>query len=113
MFQRISVEKSIYLSYPIATLMSSAMEQVYFFAFIFLVYFVFSLKVQLKIYKESKKQNRSLIRHSLLVWIIPFFYWFFFKNKIIKTPIVKHSGTRRSPESTGSFYESGKGIHGM
>jgi len=78
------------------------------------IYFDFTITMQKNILGSIVLSNNKKIFHSIMIWIIPFLWYYLFKDFIIsKTEtMTKDKRDKLLKKESGGFYESKKGIWG-
>lgn len=77
------------------------------------IYIDFTLTMQKNINKSIILGRKSKVFHSIMIWCIPFLWYYVFKVFIISnTEIMTKDKRDKLNRKRGGFHESGKGIWG-
>ena len=82
---------------------------------LFLLYLIYTINAQRKIISTINLNTKKKIVHSILIWVIPFLWYYLIKDLITidKGPMTKRKRDKLAKQKRGGFYESGKGMYGV
>lgn len=88
-------------------------QKIIFYFILFLCYFFYSLRAQLKILSGKHVKQSKVLMHSILTWGIPFLYWLWSYDTILGKPVVMTKAYRKEiRRKNKKWNESGVGYPG-
>ncbi len=82
--------------------------------FILYLFLNYTLNAQQRILKSALLNKSQKVFHSILIWVIPFFWFYLLEDIIVEKHKVmtKKKRDKMNSKRGGGFYESYKGIFG-
>ena len=79
-----------------------------------LVHIIYTYRIQLKVNSSTLLNKKQKVFNSVLIWLIPFFWYYVVKESITidQSVMTKSKRDQLNKKENAGFYESGKGMLG-